>query len=224
MANVDKQQLLDDIRREIRLTERFTGRSRFADSIMSAMREVPRHIFVPEGLHKQAYDNRPLSIGHGQTISQPYIVALMTDLLNPKANHVALEIGTGSGYQAAVLSRTVSQVYSTEIIPALAERALACLQQNGYHNVEVKAVDGYHGWVEHAPFDCILVTAAAPAIPPPLLEQLKPGGRLVAPVGAPYFPQELVVAVKGASGAIKESPVLGVTFVPLTRHPQQSDQ
>ena len=171
---------------------------------------------MPVGARAQAYYNGPLPIGHGQTISQPYIVALMTDLLETTADDVVLEVGTGSGYQAAVLSRLVRQVYSLEIVQALSERAADVLARLGYGNVECRAGDGYHGWPEHAPFDGILVTAATPVIPPPLVAQLKPGGRLVVPVGQPYSSQELMVLEKLAGGKTTVRDILAVVFVPLT--------
>ena len=184
---------------------------------MQAMKLVPRHEFVPVGTRHAAYYNGPLPIGHGQTISQPYIVALMTDLLEPEADDVVLEVGTGSGYQAAVLSRVVRQVYTLEIIDALSQRAAATLQRLGYDNVTCRVGDGYDGWPEQAPFDGIIVTAASPNIPQPLVDQLKPGARLVIPVGLPNAYQELMVAVKEESGGMSVTDVLGVEFVPLTR-------
>ncbi len=213
-----RQQMLRDIEREVRLTRKMIGRDRFSEAVMTAMREVPRESFVPESQRRFAFENGPLPIGCGQTISQPYIVALMTDLLELDADDVVLEIGTGSGYQAAVLSQVVKQVYSVEIIETLSLRAQKSLQSLGYNNVECRCDDGYHGWPEHAPYDGILVTAAAAAIPQPLIEQLKPGARLVIPVGQPFSYQELMVVEKTDTGAIHEQAVLGVAFVPLTRH------
>ena len=214
-----QQQMLRDIDREMRLTSRMIGRDRFSERVMAAMREVPRDAFVPETERRFAFENGPLPIGCGQTISQPYIVALMTDLLDADEQSVVLEIGTGSGYQAAVLSRVVKQVYSVEIIETLARRARETLHDLGYDNVTCRCADGYLGWPDHAPYDGILVTAAAPSIPRPLLEQLKPGARLVIPVGQPYSYQELMVVKKDDAGAIHETAVLGVAFVPLTRLP-----
>jgi protein-L-isoaspartate(D-aspartate) O-methyltransferase len=213
----DRRQMLRDIDQELALTRRMVGRDRFDKRVMAAMRDVPRERFVPEAEQRFAFDNGPLPIGCGQTISQPYIVALMTDLLEADEEAVVLEIGTGSGYQAAVLSRVVRQVYSVEIIDTLAQRAQQTLKELGYDNVSCRCDDGYNGWPEHAPYDGILVTAAAPEIPRPLVEQLKPGARLVIPVGMPFGYQELMVVQKSDAGELKQASVLGVAFVPLTR-------
>jgi protein-L-isoaspartate(D-aspartate) O-methyltransferase len=213
----DQRQMLRDIEREVKLTRRMIGRDRFSEAVMTAMREVPRESFVPEPQRRFAFENGPLPIGCGQTISQPYIVALMTDLLDAAATSTVLEIGTGSGYQAAVLSRVVRQVYSVEIIETLSLRAQETLQRLGYDNVACHCADGYHGWPEHAPYDGILVTAATPEIPAPLIAQMKPGARMVIPIGWPYSYQELMVVQKDDSGAVHEQAVLGVAFVPLTR-------
>ena len=210
-------QMLRDIEREVQLTRELIGRNRFSERVMAAMREVPREAFVPEPERRFAYDNGPLPIGCGQTISQPYIVALMTDLLEVDEDAVVLEVGTGSGYQAAVLSRLVRQVYSLELIDSLSQRAVQTLDALGYGNVSCRCTDGYQGWPEHAPYDGILVTAAAPSIPRPLLAQLKPGARLVLPVGQPYSYQVLIQVEKDADGALHETPVLDVAFVPLVR-------
>ncbi len=209
--------LLRDIREEVRYTRRYTGRDAFDERVMKAMEAVPRHEFVIPGMQRLAYDNGPLPIGHGQTISQPYIVALMTDLLDPEPNDVILEIGTGSGYQAAVLAELVEQVYSVEIIPELWEQATECLHNLGYDNVETRFGDGYQGLEEFAPYDGILVTAAAPHIPPLLIEQLKPGAKLVIPVGYPHLSQELILVSKDVEGNVARKDVLPVAFVPLTR-------
>jgi protein-L-isoaspartate(D-aspartate) O-methyltransferase len=208
--------MMQDIEDEIAYTRREIGRDAFDPRVMAAMVRVPRELFVPESRRLYAYANGPVPIGHGQTISQPYIVALMTDLLTPRPDSVILEIGTGSGYQAAVLAEIVQQVYSIEIIPALAESARARLAELGYANVAVRNGDGYHGWAEHAPYDGIVVTAAAPHIPPPLIEQLKPGGRLVIPVGLPGCIQQLMVIDKQADGSSVSRNILMVAFVPLT--------
>jgi protein-L-isoaspartate(D-aspartate) O-methyltransferase len=185
-------------------------------SILGAMREVPRHALVPEDVRSSAYANRPLPIGYGQTISQPFIVALMTDLARPDKDDVVLEIGTGSGYQAAVLSRLVSRVYSIEIVEPLVRRATERLHSLGYNNITVRQGDGYHGWPEHAPFDAVLVTAAASHIPPPLVGQLKPGGRMVIPVGPAFMAQNLMLVEKDPNGKVQTRVLLPVSFVPLT--------
>jgi protein-L-isoaspartate(D-aspartate) O-methyltransferase len=210
------ERMMQDIEREVEYTAGLIGKRALDPRVMDAMKQVPRHEFVPVGDQAYAYENGPLPIGYGQTISQPYIVALMTDLLGPEPGHVILEVGTGSGYQAAILSLLVQQVYSTEIVEPLATAARKRLQRLGYANVAVRVADGYHGWVEHAPFDGIVVTAAAPAIPEPLVEQLKPGGRLVIPVGLPYNYQELMLVEKSADNEVHTQAVLGVAFVPLT--------
>jgi protein-L-isoaspartate(D-aspartate) O-methyltransferase len=209
-------QMLRDIREEVEFTKGWIGKDRLDERVMAAMKKVPRERFVPEESHLFAYDNGPVAIGHGQTISQPYIVALMTDLLEPAADDVILEVGTGSGYQAAVLSHLVKRVYSLEIVAALAQEASERLQRLGYDNVEVRSGDGYHGWLEHAPFDGIIVTAAAPSVPPSLVEQLKPGRRLVIPVGSPFGSQVLSVISKDDSGRALTREILPVAFVPLT--------
>jgi protein-L-isoaspartate(D-aspartate) O-methyltransferase len=210
------QRLLDEIRDEVRDTRELTGRPVLDPRVLEALRGVPRHMFVPDDLQASAYVNHPLPIGHGQTISQPYIVALMSDLIQPRAGDVVLEVGTGSGYQAAILARLVKQVYSLEIIEELAAQARVRLQRLGCDNVEVRAGNGRFGWPEHAPYDSIMVTAAAPRIPPALIEQLKPGGILVMPVGSRYLGQELLVLEKDALGGLEERRVLPVAFVPLT--------
>ena len=212
----DIERLLRDIRREVQFTRHAIGQQELDERTYSAMTNVPRHEFIPEELRYRAYDNGPVPIGNNQTISQPYIVALMTDLLRPKEKDVILEVGTGSGYQAAVLSCLVEKVYSMEIIETLAESARERLQHLGYNNIEVKAVDGYYGWQDFAPFDGIIVTAAAPHIPQPLIDQLKPGGRLVIPVGMPYSFQQLMVVEKDEQGDVTTRNILGVAFVPLT--------
>jgi protein-L-isoaspartate(D-aspartate) O-methyltransferase len=185
--------------------------------VLEAFRQVPRHRFVADALVPHAYEDRPLPIGYGQTISQPYIVAKMTELVEPRKGHRALEIGTGSGYQAAILSRLVADVYTIEIIEPLGVTARERLAALGYRNVEVRVGDGYHGWSEKAPFDCIVVTAAANHVPPPLIEQLKPGGRLVVPIGNPFQTQRLVLVTKGSKGPrdIRVQDIMAVSFVPL---------
>ena len=196
-----------------------TGRPRFADAVMAAMGKVPRHRFVPLAQEPFAYENRPLPIGENQTISQPYIVALMTDLLDPKPTDTVLEVGTGSGYQAAVLAELVTKVYSIEIVEPLAKRAIRVLGQLGYGNVEVRVGDGYSGWAAAAPFDSIIVTAAPAEIPKPLIDQLKPGGRMVIPVGGTRDVQQLLLVEKRSDGTATTKRTLSVRFVPLTRHP-----
>lgn len=216
------ENLLELIRDEVSDTFYMTGRPSLDARVIAAFRQVPRHAFVPEELRHNAYVNCPLPIGHGQTISQPYIVALMTDLLRPRVEDVVLEVGTGSGYQAAILSRLVKQVYSLEIVETLAEQAQQRLHALGYDNVEVRFGNGHFGWPEHAPFDAIIVTAAADEIPPALIEQLKPGGRLIIPIGGRFSGQELRVVSKDAQGGIKVKDVLPVIFVPLTGAPEQA--
>jgi len=192
-----------------------TGLAAMSPQVRAALSKVERHRFVPAGVVASAYRNRPLPIGSGQTISQPYIVALSTDLVQPRAGQRALEIGTGSGYQAAILAEIVSQVYTIEILAPLGNAAAARLKALGYANVEVRIGDGYAGWPERAPFDAIVVTAAAPRVPQALVDQLKPGGRMVIPVGESPATQELLVITKGTDGAIRSRSVLPVRFVPL---------
>lgn len=191
-------------------------RKGFSDPVLAALNTVPRHALVPDSQQRYAYENRPLPIGYGQTISQPYIVALMTDLLEPDADDVVLEVGTGSGYQAAVLAELVHHVYSIEIIEALAKRAAADLDELGYANITTKLGDGYYGWAEHGPFDGIVVTAAASHVPPPLIEQLKAGGRMVIPVGGSFMTQLLLLIEKTAEGEVITRQIAAVRFVPLT--------
>jgi protein-L-isoaspartate(D-aspartate) O-methyltransferase len=212
----DREQMLREIRLEVEMTRGYIGKDALDERVMDALAAVPRDFFVPDGLRHRAFYNGPLPIGHGQTISQPYIVALMTDLLAPRPSDVILEVGTGSGYQAAILAGLVQQVYSMEIIPALAAEAAERLRRLGCGNVEVILADGYNGLPEHAPYDGIVVTAATPHVPPPLLEQLKPGGCLVIPVGRQGWSQELRVLTKHENGGISERDVLSVAFVPLT--------
>ncbi|HLU06009.1 MAG TPA: protein-L-isoaspartate(D-aspartate) O-methyltransferase [Woeseiaceae bacterium] len=188
----------------------------FDSDIMRALGKVPRHEFVPDRQQPSAYENRPLPIGHGQTISQPYIVALMTDLSEPQADDIVLEVGTGSGYQAAVFSELVRSVYSIEIIEPLANDAKNRLERLGYSNVSTRLGDGYYGWEEHAPFDAIVVTAAASHVPPPLIKQLKPGGRMVIPVGGRFLTQQLLLIEKTKNEEIITRQIAAVRFVPLT--------
>lgn len=183
--------------------------------VLKAMRDTPRHLFVPEKLRSRAYEDTPLPIGFGQTISQPYIVAAMTELLDVEPGHRVLEIGTGSGYQAAVLSPLVQEVYSMEIVEDLAKSASRTLREAGCLNVAVRYGDGYKGWPEKAPFDRVILTAAPPEIPQALFDQLAPGGKLVAPVGSSPLNQELVVVDKGRDGKLKRRTVFPVRFVPM---------
>ena len=206
--------MVAEIAAEARDTAEYTGRAAFQPRVMAAMAKVPRHEFVPPAEESYAYINNALPIGHGQTISQPYIVALMTDLLDPQPTHRVLEVGTGSGYQAAILAELVQRVYSIEVIPELAEEARERLARLGYANVIVRAGDGYAGWPEEAPFDGIIVTAAAATVPKPLLAQLRNGGRMVIPAGS-RLGQNLFLIEKSASGEISERNLLPVAFVPL---------
>lgn len=215
-----RQAMLAAIRATAADTRDYTGLARFDDRVMGAMAAVPRHEFVPPALREVAYLNRPLPIGEGQTISQPYIVALMTQLAGVGADDVVLEVGTGSGYQAAVLAQLVRHVYSVEIVEALGQRAQQTLARLGVDNVSVKIGDGYQGWAEHAPYDAIVVTAAPAAMPPRLLEQLKPGARLVAPVGPQHRAQSLRVLEKKAGGGLEVKDILPVAFVPMV-HPDE---
>ena len=207
--------MLADIDTEVRFTRSMIGKDAFDDKVTAAMATVPRNEFVPKSYLRYSFDNGPLPIGHGQTISQPYIVALMTDLLQLEAGHVVLEIGTGSGYQTAILSQLCKQVYTIEYISQLAEAARARFDRLGYRNIESKTGNGYDGWPEHAPFDGIIVTAAAAHIPEPLVEQLRPGGRLVIPVGRPHMYQQLVLVEKDDNGDLDTRDILGVAFVPM---------
>jgi len=192
--------------------------------VLDAMRAVPRHEFVPATVREDAYVDSPLPIGHGQTISQPYIVALMTELARPSPSDRALEVGTGSGYQAAVLSRLVAKVFSVELIDPLAQSATALLRRLGYDNVSVRNGDGYLGWPDEAPFDIILVTAAPEEVPPALIAQLKPGGRLIVPVGRIWDVQDLQLIEKDAAGKVKTRSVIPVRFVPLVKKREFSSQ
>ena len=209
--------LIEGIERDVRETRDYTGRTRLDESVMKAMATVERHEFVPDEFRDRAYENRPLPIGEGQTISQPYIVALMTDLAGVDPDSVVLEVGTGSGYQAAVLAEIVDHVYTIEILEPLGRRAAETLERLGYENVTVRIGDGYRGWPEFAPFDAIIVTAAPEQIPPPLIGQLRIGGRLIVPVGFQGRPQSLQVLEKGQDGTIRINDVLPVAFVPFTR-------
>ena len=185
-------------------------------AVLNAMRSVERHLYVPENSVSHAYEDRPLPIGYGQTISQPYIVAYMTETIEPKPGFKVLEIGTGSGYQAAVLAEIVKEVYTIEIIPELGKAAGDRLMKNGYKNVNVKIADGYNGWIENSPYDALIVTAAAEYIPPPLIAQLKDGGRMIIPIGSPFLTQSLMLVEKNGK-KITTTSLLPVMFVPFTR-------
>ncbi|MEN8206307.1 MAG: protein-L-isoaspartate(D-aspartate) O-methyltransferase [Pseudomonadota bacterium] len=211
-----RQNLVDIIEQDVRDTSLYLDKKALDPRVMSALGKVPRHEFVPAEQRKNAYRNRPLPIGYGQTISQPYIVALMTDLIKPQADDRVLELGTGSGYQAAILAELTGQVYSIEIIEALGKQAAERLSQRGYDNVTLRIGDGYYGWEEYAPFDAIVVTAAASHVPPPLVAQLKPGGRMVIPVGSRFLTQQLVLIEKDPDGQVITRQILPVKFVPLT--------
>ena len=210
-----RAQMLDEIAAMASQTGTETGRAKFSARVIDAMAKVPRHRFVPASEERFAYENRPLPIGEAQTISQPYIVALMSELLDLKASDVVLEVGTGSGYQTAVLALLARKVHTMEIVSPLGRNAARVLRELGYANVETRIGDGYQGWPEAAPFDAIIVTAAAREVPQPLVEQLKPGGRLVIPVGS--LIQDLMILDKDADGATISRRVLPVRFVPLTR-------
>lgn len=209
------QQMIRDIEREVAYTRHMIGRDRLDPVVMAAMQTVAREEFVPEEMKKYAFDNGPLSIGHGQTISQPFIVALMTDLLAVQPHDQILEIGTGSGYQTAILCQLCKKVYTVEVVRGLSHTAQQRLAKLGYENIESRIANGYNGWAEYAPYDGIIVTAAAEYIPPALIEQLSPGGKLVIPVGHPYSYQELVLIDKDDEGNLHQRNILGVAFVPL---------
>jgi len=214
--------MLRDIEAEVAATRDEIGKRSLDERVMAAIARVPRERFLPLACRFMAFDNGAVPIGHGQTISQPYIVALMTDLLAPRPDGVILEVGTGSGYQAAVLAELVRQVYSVEIVEPLARAAAERLAALGYANVAVRHADGYHGWPEHAPYDGIIVTAAAPHVPEPLIGQLKPGASLVIPVGAPGSIQALQVFTRRQDGSCAVRNVIAVAFVPLTRERGES--
>jgi protein-L-isoaspartate(D-aspartate) O-methyltransferase len=209
-------ELIRVIEQDVRETSLELNKSELDPRVMKAISRVPRHEFVPADEKHNAYENRPLPIGHGQTISQPYIVAVMTDMLNLEPGSKVLELGTGSGYQAAILAELASKVYTIEIVEPLGILAKKRLQRLGYDNVTTKIGDGYYGWEEHAPFDAIIVTAAASHIPPPLIKQLKPGGRMVIPVGSRFMMQQLLMVDKREDNKVVSKQVLPVVFVPVT--------
>jgi len=213
--NKNMKRLIDGIEREVSYTRAYIGKSKLDDRVMQAMAKVPREKFVPEHLQFHAFDDGPVPIGHGQTISQPYIVALMTDLLEVKHEHRVLEIGTGSGYQSAILAQLCEKVFSVERIAKLSQLAVERFKQLNYKNIETRIGNGYHGWQEHAPYDGIIVTAAATHIPQALLDQLKPGGNLVIPVSVSYFGQSLLLVKKDLVGGVETKDILSVAFVPL---------
>lgn len=208
--------MVAEIQANMAKTAGFLGRKALSPRVADALGRVPRHLFVAEDMRPYAYQNRPLPIGHGQTISQPYIVAAMTELLDAKPGDKVLEIGTGSAYQAAVLGATGAKVYSIEIVEPLAAAARERIEKLGLANIHTRTGDGYYGWPEAAPFDAILVTAAASHIPPPLIKQLKPGGRMLIPVGDRFNVQQLVLVEKDPGQKIKTRQLLPVSFVPLT--------
>ena len=218
-AEGSEDERLNALRRLQMVEDQLRGRDITDAEVLGAMSRVPRHLFVPESLRELAYADRPLPIGNQQTISQPYIVALMTQLAGAKAGAKALDVGTGSGYQAAVLAELVEQVYSIEIVEPLADEARQRLARLGYQNVEVRHGDGYRGWPQHAPFDVIIVAAAADHVPQPLVEQLAPRGRLVMPVGK-YF-QSLIVVEKQPDGTLRRKTIAPVAFVPMTGEAQR---
>jgi len=212
----ERREMIREISALARETAAETGKPAFDERVMSALAKIPRHRFVPPDQERVAYANRPLPIGHGQTISQPYIVALMTDLMRVRPRDVVLEVGTGSAYQAAVLAELAQTVCTIEIIEPLARSAQERLQKLGYTHVRTKLGDGFYGWEDCGPFDSIIVTAAASRIPPPLIAQLKPGGRMVIPVGASFLTQQLVLVEKNQDGTVSTRQILPVQFVPLT--------
>jgi protein-L-isoaspartate(D-aspartate) O-methyltransferase len=211
--------MIEDIKKLANETGAETGRPVFSERVLDAMAAVPRHAFVPHSQARAAYRDRPLPIGHGQTISQPYIVALMTDLLDLEPGDRVLEVGTGSGYQAAVLAHLAAKVYTIEIVEPLGRTAAEVLVRLGYTNVETRIGDGYAGWPDQQPFDAIIVTAAPDHVPPALVRQLRPGGRLVIPVGGRH--QDLMVIEKRPDGSTADEEIIPVRFVPLTREPEQ---
>lgn len=215
----ERARMVQEIEADVEHTSRLTGKGSFDARVMVVMNKVARHKFVPSDKEPFAYLNEPLNIGFGQTISQPYIVGLMTDLLALRNDDIVLEVGTGCGYQTAILSELAKQVYTVEVIRGLSEQAQERLSAMGGTNIEFRVADGYHGWSQHAPFDAIMVTAAAETIPKSLVDQLKPGGRMAIPVGTSYSGQTLMLVQKDKAGSITQKRILPVAFVPLTgRH------
>ena len=213
----DRLSLVRSIETHVYRTREYLGRSELSARTIAALEQTPRHEFVPASIRRYAYEDRPLPIGNGQTISQPYIVAIMTDLLDLEPGCTVLDIGTGSGYQAAVLAALCDHVYTIEIVEPLGRAARERLTRLGYDNVTVRIGDGFEGWAEHAPFDGIVVAAVADELPPPLLKQLKPGGRIIMPVGRADGHQELILAERRMDDSLDETRILPVRFVPLTR-------
>lgn len=212
-----RHKMVEEVVADVAAEISYSGGSTLSPSVVAAMQKVKRHLFVPPSQIVNAYLNRPLPIGYGQTISQPLIVAMMTDLMQVKKDDKVLEIGTGSGYQAAILAEIVKSVYSIEIIHPLGKQAAKRLKLLGYKNVEVKLGDGYYGWPEEALFDAIIVTAAASHVPPPLLKQLKPGGKMLIPLGMHFMAQYLMLVEKQMDGSVTSKQILPVRFVPFTR-------
>lgn len=212
----ERRALMVEISALAKETRSETGQGVISAQVMEAMGRVPRHLFVPPEVRHHAYRNRPLPIGYSQTISQPFLVAYMTELLQVNKDSKVLEVGAGSGYQAAILGELVKEVYTIEIIKPLAERASETLKSNGYINVQVQVGDGYYGWKKHAPFDAIIVTAVASHVPPPLIQQLKRGGRMLIPLGSSFMPQHLVLVEKDMQDRVRTRELLPVQFVPLT--------
>jgi protein-L-isoaspartate(D-aspartate) O-methyltransferase len=214
--DVARHRMVEEVLSDAAVTSAYSGKAALSPNVIAAMEKVERHRFVPISLAALAYLNRPLPIGYGQTISQPFIVALMTELMKAKTGDKVLEIGTGSGYQAAVLAEIAGSVYSIEIIEPLGKEAGDRLKSLGYRNVRTRIGDGYYGWPEAAPFDAIIVTAAASHVPPPLIKQLKPGGRMVIPLGTQFMTQFLMLVEKQQDGSVSNRQMLPVAFVPLT--------
>ena len=212
----ERAKLVNIIKQHVRGTSAYLNKEKLNPLVMEAMATVPRHEFVPESVRRHSYKNRPLPIGHGQTISQPYIVAIMTDILNIESGDRVLEIGTGSGYQAAILAQLTDIVYTIEIIEPLGRKANELFDRLNYSNIKRKVGDGYYGWEEYAPFDAIIVTAAASHIPPQLIKQLKPNGRMIIPVGGRFLTQQLVLVTVDDTCQAKTRQILPVQFVPLT--------
>ncbi len=211
------------VQRKKMIEKQIVSRGVTDQEVITVMTNVPRHLFIDESQWPIAYSDGPLPIGHGQTISQPYIVAFMTELLQPDAHHVVLEIGTGSGYQAAVLARLVHHVYTIEIVPELGHSARQTLKRLGYENISVRIGDGYKGWPKEAPFDRIILTAAPEEVPQALVDQLKPGGRMVLPVGPRWWGQDLLVIDKDSTGEVIEKKTLPVRFVPMVHEKERKN-